>query len=88
VIERASRTSLTAVAAIRKYGGSMPLVYNAARIGSTVMEFTALFLAVTIVMLVAWWGARPRALALFAVTLIACVATYLHHASDVLKLSF
>jgi len=31
------------------------------------MEFTALFLAVT---------------------LVACVATYLHHASDVLKLSF
>jgi hypothetical protein len=52
------------------------------------MEFTALFLAVTIVMLVAWWGPRPLALALFAVTLIACVATYLHHASDALKLSF
>jgi hypothetical protein len=52
------------------------------------MEFTVLFLAVTIVMLVAWRGARPLALALFAVTLIACVATYLHHASDALKLSF
>jgi fatty acid desaturase len=54
----------------------------------TTMEFTALFLAVTIVMLAAWWGTRALALALFAVTLVACVATYLHHASDVLKLSF
>jgi Family of unknown function (DUF5993) len=54
----------------------------------TTMEFAALFLAVTIVMLAAWWGTRALALALFAVTLMACVATYLHHASDVLKLSF
>ena len=54
----------------------------------TTMEFAALFLAVTIVMLAAWWGTRALALALFAVTLVACVATYLHHASDVLKLSF
>jgi hypothetical protein len=52
------------------------------------MEFTALFLAVTVVMLVAWLGARGPALALFAATLAACVATYLHHASDALKLSF
>jgi hypothetical protein len=52
------------------------------------MEFTALFLAVIIVMLVAWWGARTIALTLFAITLAATVATYLHHASDVLKLSF
>jgi hypothetical protein len=52
------------------------------------MEFTALFLAVTVVMLVAWWGSRALALALFAATLVACIATYLHHASDVLKLSF
>ena len=52
------------------------------------MEFTALFLAVTVVMLTAWLGTRTLALALFAATLVACVATYLHHASDVLKLSF
>ena len=52
------------------------------------MEFTALFLAVTIVMLVAWRGPRSVALPLFAVTLIASVATYLHHATDTLKLSF
>ena len=52
------------------------------------MEFTALFLAVTIVMLVAWRGARTLALALFGATLVASVATYLHHATDVLKLSF
>jgi phosphatidylglycerophosphate synthase len=52
------------------------------------MEFTALFLAVTIVMLVKWHGPRPLALALFAIVLIASVATYLHHATDTLKLSF
>jgi hypothetical protein len=52
------------------------------------MEFTALFLAVTIVMLVAWFDRRPLALALFAVVLAASVATYLHHATDTLKLSF
>jgi hypothetical protein len=52
------------------------------------MEFTALFLAATIVMLVAWRGPRSLALTLFAFTLIAAVATYLHHATDTLKLSF
>jgi len=52
------------------------------------MEFTALFLAVTIVMLVAWLGRRSLALALFAVALAASVATYLHHATDTLNLSF
>ncbi len=52
------------------------------------MEFTALFLAVTIVMLVAWRGSRTLALALSAAVLIACVATYFHHATDTLKLSF
>ena len=52
------------------------------------MEFAALFLAVTVVMLVSWRGSRALALALFAVTLVASVATYLHHATDVLKLSF
>jgi Family of unknown function (DUF5993) len=52
------------------------------------MEFTILFLAVAVVMVAAWWGRRTLALALFAVTLLASIATYLHHASDVLKLSF
>jgi len=52
------------------------------------MEFTALFLAITVVMIAAWYGSRTLALALFAATLIACVATYLHHATDALKLSF
>jgi uncharacterized protein DUF5993 len=52
------------------------------------MEFTALFLAVTVTMLAAWLGSRGLALALFAATFVACVATYLHHATDVLKLSF
>lgn len=52
------------------------------------MEFTALFLAVTVVMLVAWLGRRSLALILFAVVLVACVATFLHHAIDTLTLSF
>ena len=52
------------------------------------MEFTALFLALTVTMGVAWRGPRTLALALFAATLIAAVATYLHHATDALKLSF
>ena len=52
------------------------------------MEFTILFLGTAIVMLIAWRGQRPLALGLFGVVLIACVATYLHHATDTLKLSF
>ena len=52
------------------------------------MEFTVLFLATAIVMLVAWRGPRRLALGLFAAVLIACVATYLHHATNTLKLSF
>ena len=52
------------------------------------MEFTVLFLAVAIVMLVAWRGPRPLVLGLFAAVLITCVATYLHHATDTLQLSF
>jgi hypothetical protein len=52
------------------------------------MEFTLLFLAVAIVMLAAWRGSRPLALGLYAAVMIACVATYLHHATDTLKLSF
>jgi Family of unknown function (DUF5993) len=52
------------------------------------MEFTVLFLVVTVTMLVGWLGSRTLALALFAATLVACVATYLHHAADALKLSF
>jgi Family of unknown function (DUF5993) len=52
------------------------------------MEFTLLFLAIAVVMLTAWRGPRPLALGLYAAVLIACVATYLHHATDTLKLSF
>ena len=52
------------------------------------MEFTGLFLAATVVQVVAWRGPRPLALGLFAATLIAAVLTYLHHASDTLNLSF
>jgi Family of unknown function (DUF5993) len=52
------------------------------------MEFAALFLATTVVMLITWFGSRTLALALYAALLLASVATYLHHATDVLKLSF
>jgi hypothetical protein len=52
------------------------------------VEFTALFLAISIVMLVVWRGSRSLALTLFAATLAGSVATYLHHATDTLKLSF
>ena len=52
------------------------------------MEFAALFLCVVVVLTVSWWGSRRLALALFTVALIASVATYFHHATDALKLSF
>ena len=52
------------------------------------MEFTALFLGLTIVLLVASLGQRSFALLLFAATFITSVATYLHHATDRLQLSF
>jgi len=52
------------------------------------MEFTLLFLAAAIVMLAAWRGSRTLALGLYAAVMVACVATYLHHATDTLKLSF
>ena len=52
------------------------------------MEFTALFLAIAVVMLTAWFGQRMLAMSLFGATLVASVATYLHHATDVLRLSF
>ena len=50
------------------------------------MELTLLFAALTATLLAAWWGSRT--LTLFAVTFIASVATYLHHATDKLNLSF
>jgi hypothetical protein len=54
----------------------------------TLVESTVLFLLVALAMLVAWLGSRRAALVLFALTFVASVALYLHHASDVLKLSF
>ena len=52
------------------------------------MEFAALFLAIFVVMLVAWYGPRTVALGLFGLTLLTSLATYLYHATSVLKLSF
>jgi hypothetical protein len=52
------------------------------------MEFTILFLCVLVIMAVSWWGSRRLALALFSIALVASVATFFHHATDVLNLSF
>lgn len=52
------------------------------------MEFAFLFLAASLVMLAAWRGSRALAFGLYAAAMVACVATYLHHATDTLKLSF
>ena len=52
------------------------------------MEFATLFLLVLAVMVVSWWGSHRLALALFSIVLVASVATYLHHATDTLNLSF
>ena len=52
------------------------------------MEFTVLFLAIMVVLLIAWRGSRVLAMSLFGLVLIGCVATFLHHATDALKLSF
>jgi len=52
------------------------------------MEFTAQFLGLTVVLLVAWLGPRSLAVALFAATFIISIAIYLHHATDRLPLSF
>jgi uncharacterized membrane protein len=52
------------------------------------MEFTVLFLCILVVMAVSWWGSRHLALALFSIVLVASAATYLHHATDTLNLSF
>jgi Family of unknown function (DUF5993) len=52
------------------------------------MEFTAQFLGLTVILLVAWLGPRSVALALFAASFVISVAIYLHHATDRLQLSF
>jgi hypothetical protein len=52
------------------------------------MEFAVLFLVIFVVMLVAWYGRRTVALGLYGMVLLASAATYLYHATSVLKLSF
>jgi hypothetical protein len=52
------------------------------------MEFAALFLLVLAVIAVSWWGSRRLALALFSIALVASMATFLHHTTDTLNLSF
>jgi hypothetical protein len=60
--------------------------WRVTRFGDDRWNSPILFLATAIVMLIAWRG--QLALGLFGAVLIACVATYLHHATDTLKLSF
>jgi hypothetical protein len=52
------------------------------------MAFTALFLLLTVTMLVAWRGSRALALGLFALTTASAIALFYHHATDALTLSF
>jgi hypothetical protein len=52
------------------------------------MEFSVLFLSVVAVMGVSWSGSPRLALTLFMVSFVGSLATYLYHATDVLKLSF
>lgn len=52
------------------------------------MELTGLFLVLTVVMFIAWWGPRTLALTLWAATFIVSLLIHLHHATDALNLSF
>ena len=52
------------------------------------MDQTVLFLLFLIAMLLAWFGPRRLAIALFCLTLVLMAADFLHHATDALKLSF
>lgn len=52
------------------------------------MIFALAFLMATATMLAAWRGSRTIALALFGVTFAATLAIYMHHATDILPLSF
>ena len=52
------------------------------------MEFAITFLILAAALCAAFWGGRRLALGLFAAAMIVIVALYLHHATDVLMLSF
>ena len=52
------------------------------------MDQTVLFLLFLLAMLLAWLGPRRPAIAVFCIALALLVADFLHHATDVLKLSF
>jgi hypothetical protein len=52
------------------------------------MDFAALFLALGVIMTIAWAGWRRVALGLFAVAAVLTLALFRHHATDVLALSF
>jgi hypothetical protein len=52
------------------------------------MIFALAFLMATASMIAAWRGSRPLALAVFGATLAAMLMIYMHHATDILPLSF
>lgn len=52
------------------------------------MYLSGLFLLFAVAMLTAWFGRQVHALWFFGLSLAATVAVYLHHATDVLRLSF
>jgi hypothetical protein len=68
--------------------GESTLRWGLVTIEEATMEFSALFLSLVVAMTVSWWGSRRLAMALFAAAIVASIATYFHHATDVLKLSF
>lgn len=52
------------------------------------MDQGVLFCLLFLTMLIAWFGHRQIALVFFGVTVVLMAADYLHHATDVLPLSF
>jgi hypothetical protein len=59
-----------------------------ARPNGEAMIFALAFLMATASMIAAWRGSRPLALAVFGATLAAMLMIYMHHATDILPLSF
>jgi hypothetical protein len=52
------------------------------------MDQTVLFVLFLLALLLAWFGPRRGAIAVFCIALALTVADFLHHATDALKLSF
>jgi hypothetical protein len=52
------------------------------------MIFALAFLMATASMIAAWRGSRPLALVVFSATVAAMLMIFVHHATDILPLSF